>query len=813
MPSFDAPRQSVKEYMQNFVNNAKDAAIDKATELSSKAIAAQILEMKAIAKSIKKSERDALLGENFLDTIKRQEKLVDLLLKGQKLTAAQQGGLEDVLKTFYNAVDDYSVSSEKLTKNFNALIKKDLPDVIKNRLANDAKAAEKRGKQTNDGNINIKASAGDKEGSLGVFKTFKDIKSTLTRLYTKTEGFQGWFKDSWESMSYAFSNLFTSLLDKLTSSELWKDLLKLGLILGGSLLTGLFKTGQLAPIMDSLRLAFQILYDFGKKMWEIVTSIDWQGKVLEPAQQFFAALMNSFIKIIDELSEPLLKVFDLALNGLADLTGALLDAITDVLEPTTDAFNMLMKIVLDLGANLIPPLVATFEDLFSAASEVWNTLMGALQELEPEFQLVGDILGTVGSIAGRLVRILGKLLVPVFKGVISVVTLAVKALNPLLKVIKLAAQGFDMLFGVIENFLNKFFKLGNKDEGDNNKRKKRSSIGDQAREWDYSTKGAQGTQSSYGSKGSTVVLGAYSAKDEGGLFPKYSWTSASYQDVEGLSGSSLGDRLASTSEKIVNGRRNPGGWCLKNVADAMDKAGLGPVSRQPSAYMFAPFLARNPKFKEASVAPKDLAKLPRGAVVVWGKGTTKHGHISIADGKGNELSDYIGRQRTTQKRRDGLVYGPPRVFIPKDTNMGQGGGDVGDSINDIGNSDVFQMFQKLGGAMFSKLMQNITPPELVKVSQATQEGGMQPINLDNVINHVRGTVETVKGKGLAKAAYEMSALTPDEIMNATTNNNIQAAGKNKLPQIIPPAAKAIQAGRKKEIDDSDLMILQSLIFS
>ena len=57
--------------------------------------------------------------------------------------------------------------------------------------------------------------------------------------------------------------------------------------------------------------------------------------------------------------------------------------------------------------------------------------------------------------------------------------------------------------------------------------------------------------------------------------------------------------------------------------------------------------------------PKDLPKLPPGAVVVWNKGPGHpHGHISISLGGGREASDKIRKQITN--------YGTSvRVFLPK----------------------------------------------------------------------------------------------------------------------------------------------------
>ena len=67
--------------------------------------------------------------------------------------------------------------------------------------------------------------------------------------------------------------------------------------------------------------------------------------------------------------------------------------------------------------------------------------------------------------------------------------------------------------------------------------------------------------------------------------------------------------------------------------------------------------ARKDRFRE--VPANDLAKLPAGAVVVWGKGSSRSGHISIALGDGREASDHMGAQMRSH-------YGgaPARVFVP-----------------------------------------------------------------------------------------------------------------------------------------------------
>jgi hypothetical protein len=122
-----------------------------------------------------------------------------------------------------------------------------------------------------------------------------------------------------------------------------------------------------------------------------------------------------------------------------------------------------------------------------------------------------------------------------------------------------------------------------------------------------------------------------------------------------------GAALAKDAAKHATG---PGGYCFRYVRQALERAGVKGVGGA-SAYMAADQLAKNPRFREIRVNPKDLPKLPAGAVVVWdrgGSGATSagkiHGHISIALGNGKEVSDRIRNQTTSMGSR-------VRVFLPK----------------------------------------------------------------------------------------------------------------------------------------------------
>ena len=118
---------------------------------------------------------------------------------------------------------------------------------------------------------------------------------------------------------------------------------------------------------------------------------------------------------------------------------------------------------------------------------------------------------------------------------------------------------------------------------------------------------------------------------------------------------SVGNQIADEAYYIAT-RRNTVGYCYSAAADAIE-AVVGRFLWGASAYMAADQLAAHPRFFEVSVS--DLRTLPAGAVVVWGRGSSPHGHISIALGDGREASDHVAPQMTYH-----YGGGQARVFYP-----------------------------------------------------------------------------------------------------------------------------------------------------
>ncbi|MEE2788987.1 MAG: hypothetical protein VX589_16750 [Myxococcota bacterium] len=118
----------------------------------------------------------------------------------------------------------------------------------------------------------------------------------------------------------------------------------------------------------------------------------------------------------------------------------------------------------------------------------------------------------------------------------------------------------------------------------------------------------------------------------------------------------MGARLANIAYRIARSR-NTIGYCYSAAADAIESV-VPRFLYGNSAYMAADQLGHHSRFIEIST--NDLLRLPAGAVVVWGKGRSPHGHISIALGDGREASDHVTGQMLWH-------YGgaPARVFLPR----------------------------------------------------------------------------------------------------------------------------------------------------
>lgn len=120
-------------------------------------------------------------------------------------------------------------------------------------------------------------------------------------------------------------------------------------------------------------------------------------------------------------------------------------------------------------------------------------------------------------------------------------------------------------------------------------------------------------------------------------------------------GTEMGRKLAAAALKESTDGDSQGGWCARDVGEALRAVGLG-VARG-DAWTKAAVLANDKRFREIQVSDSDLDRLPPGAIIVWDKGPgLPYGHISIALGDGREASDLLKKQMHLKTKF--------RVFMP-----------------------------------------------------------------------------------------------------------------------------------------------------
>lgn len=136
------------------------------------------------------------------------------------------------------------------------------------------------------------------------------------------------------------------------------------------------------------------------------------------------------------------------------------------------------------------------------------------------------------------------------------------------------------------------------------------------------------------------------------LSPNTSLTALSgiYNPNKGLS-------LAKSVLSNVHNRST--GYCARYVKTAVSQSGLG-AYESGHAYQLVDSFENNKNFKEISINPKDLTKLPAGCIIVYDKGAAgyskNYGHIEVTLGNGKAASDFI----TNNIRQSNNI----NVFVP-----------------------------------------------------------------------------------------------------------------------------------------------------
>lgn len=121
-------------------------------------------------------------------------------------------------------------------------------------------------------------------------------------------------------------------------------------------------------------------------------------------------------------------------------------------------------------------------------------------------------------------------------------------------------------------------------------------------------------------------------------------------------------KLAEDSQIMLHRNGPTEGECVRGVNDSLQIYYGHDVQRVSDAYMEADVLAKNPDFTEVTnLSLNQLKDLPAGCIIVWSgdlPGSQGHGHATITQGNGQEISDHQQSVITSSSATF-------RVFIPK----------------------------------------------------------------------------------------------------------------------------------------------------
>jgi len=150
-------------------------------------------------------------------------------------------------------------------------------------------------------------------------------------------------------------------------------------------------------------------------------------------------------------------------------------------------------------------------------------------------------------------------------------------------------------------------------------------------------------------------------------FKEYFFTK---EDLQALQVSEQGAELALHARKVVRNMNYPG-YCYRGVKRMFNRANLGEM-HGGSAYMAKKYLDNNPNFVRINCNVADLKYLPKGTVVVFGKGKSgvrPHGHIGVLDEVNGKMVDRSSKTYNVRETLGG--YSSVSVYIHADTPLPQ----------------------------------------------------------------------------------------------------------------------------------------------
>jgi hypothetical protein len=759
---------SVKEYLDSMkkVSSSTKPANQGQNNLQTQLLLSQLIEAISYANSIdfrKKTLNTQTSGgqsaKDVVNTIKEQEKLVKQLADGQKLSDVQNKELTAAIDKFYEIAKAQEVNYKKFAANLEKFALQDLPEAVQNRLINDSRDAHMIGKEQK-----------DKDGIIiPILKRMRNLledsaentKQFSKRLFVSLDSFREGFLKGIEDLKDGFSKgggFFDGLLDAL-----------MGLSIGGLVLQGLFKDGkfELGQILKHASKMFfsgaqKGIMKFAGNIFEGTIGLLGKGigklgfkgastigkglgSIAKGGSKFLKKipLLGTLISIWMGVERWKQKDYAGALIEFASGTAALFPGVGTAIAIALDLVNFAK----DHGA---------FDALASKAEEKIPNLS---ENLKLSIPVVGPIMGIMKA-------------VDLFKNGDKAAALKMVGKS----FAALAIPGGAFLADMLSSLTGK----------ENNIKPQQNSGGGGGFKWPWQRGGNE--------LGDGDAGGGSSAGGSSG------------------GSSSFGSNLAQAASSIGGGRTSSTGKCALKVGDAFSRV-VG--EKEASKYRghawqwISKLKGQGTKwFNNAGIAgsDKELRSVPAGSIAVWNKQSAHpYGHIEIADGKGNLISDFrrpanLGLYRKNPAGIKPLIFTPKGIPMPK----------LSGKLNNPKGQDE----TSTGGDVSGSDSSTDTPDTFEGILQAFQQ-----FNQD-IVAGVSGSATPSSGP-TAPTMEEMNSGSPA----ATTAASISS---NSGPQTPVPSTGGYQAPQQQmvqttmqrsetptmdtEIRDTDLALVNSILF-
>lgn len=855
---------SVKEYMESMESVSSSINPQKSKvkmDIQQQALLANLIDAIGYAKSMdfkKKALNNAApntneTGQQVLDTIKAQEDLIDQLAEGQELSKEQSQKLIDAIDKFYEfagtAEINYKKFAEYLEKT--AIERQNLPEAVQTRLINDSRDAHMIGKEQQDSANNpimiLKRIKNILEDSFEMSKQFGK------KLFVTLDDFKEGLLGAFDGLKEAFEdNGFLSQLADVISSigMAW-------MIFSRQFAKGDFKWGQLFKQFKNIQTAFKTFGQLSKMgvkvkgpikaIKDLVTGAKLIGKGLADIPKAFKGL-KSFGAIGKTLGRGVTKGLGKGVAKKIPVVGSII-SIWMMIERWKKGDYLGAFLELGSGIAAVFPGIGTLISIgidlinlgrdtgaFAKAGNFMmaqgkkvlgnmsETMLMSLPAIGPIFGIMKAIkLFKSGNKKGGLIMV-GKALAAFLPGGAVIADLAVKLL------------GLDK-FIKPEPTPNNPGPDGNSGFGANKNNKLLNKMNAAAKKQGIKRKAVKQKEGTSGTKVDDYEWVDYDwSKDKEGKGLGFaSGVSNTFNADDGkgdpgskkMSSTEIGNRLGQASVKTAKsmGGASSTHYCAKGVSNtfraALGESIGGHAYQMTNALKNSAFGKKYFNYKgKASKMTFKKGELPAGTVLGWSRYPgNPYGHIEVSDGKDLLSSDFYRKSSGilgSGYKRNNIK---PDIFVPKGAtlNLKTAKDNVTSTSADASEENINTEVEQETPQTFEDIMKAFTDfnkdleKNMPSAAAVSQVDTMSAPSTDDVLY---GMPTTKIASQSAKTAESLANL-PERLVDLprrSTPAQQSIAATRQAPTIQPAINNTSSSALTTEINDTDLALLNSLLF-